>query len=262
MKKLTIVIMTMLLVLAMGQAAMAKVDATVGLTLGYDTRNYRYDSTSVNDYYRTYALSAFAIGISGNIYVMDRLSLALDGSMLFGVWNDFASYSPPSSNFKFSAFNLQAFARYDVLTGEKYKLGVKVGAIYDYLDLKNSSWDVEKYSAFFIAPGIYGEYEVLSRLKLSADVKIPVYGLFVGTRLSNGNTFLEGSYFLKLFLYDVKVALSYEITPQINIGIEGKINNVNVFRLRWHFAAENEYVIYTYTSKPAFNLGLKVGYKF
>ena len=261
MKKITIVIMTMLLVLAMGQAAMAKVDATVGLTLGYDTREYRYDTSSNN--YRTHTPSALAIGISGNIYVMDRLSFALDGSMLFGVWNDFASSSSTLSNFKFGAFNVQTFARYDVLAGEKYKLGVQVGAIFDYLDLKYaSSFNPEKNAAFFIAPGIYGEYEVLSRLKLSVDAKIPVYGMFERINISNGNIVDEGSYFLKLFLYDAKIGVSYEITPQINIGVEGKISNVNAYRLRWHFATENIHTTNNYTSKPAFNIGLKVGYKF
>ena len=253
MKKVVIVIMTMLLVLVVGQVVMAKVDATVGLTLGYNAREYNYERKNDPSEFGAHTFSGFAIGMFGNIYVMDKLSFEIDASVAIGSWEDYRSWSATKKS-NLSLLNIQAFVRYDVLFEDRYKLGVQVGTIYDYMNTEKT-FGTDKIDAFFIAPGIYGEFDVLPKLKIFADVRLPVYASFNFTH--NG----EGSYFLKLFLYDAKIGVMYEVAPQVNIGIEGNLYNVNSWRLYWLFAVagNNSFI---YTSKSAFNIGLKAEYKF
>ena len=252
MKKITIGLMATMLVLCIAQGAMAKIDATVGLTLGYENRGYLQE-TKAGAIVRKYDISAFLLGLSGKIYFLDRFSAAVDGSVLIGKWDVEGIIVEATLK---SWFNIGLYARYDVLVGEKYKLGVQAGASYDMLNL---GWDnsIYSYTSVFMSPGIFGEIELLPKLKLAADVKLPIGAWFSTTEDKNAN----GSYFFKLFLYEAKLALVYEVMPNINVGIEGKINNMNAYRMQW-YGAELKSTLYTFSNPLAWSVGLKLEYKF
>jgi len=119
MKKLTVLIGAMLLVLSVGQIISAKVDATAGISLGYDALSFGDSPTNNSARLVSHTLSGFKIGLLGNIYVIDRLSFALDGSISLGNWStvDDSNSNPVlnyDAKFKFILLNIQAFARYDV----------------------------------------------------------------------------------------------------------------------------------------------------
>ena len=245
MKKLTMALVAIALVLCMGQVVMAKVDITAGVKAGYEHRLYGDGDI------KTHEISAVSLGLSGNVYLINRLSLALEGDVLFGKW--IYSSHPTDSSMK-SWVNIGLYARYDVLVGDKYKLGVQAGASYDVLNLTVNGLRYYNYTAVFIVPGLFGAVELLPKLKLSADVKIPIGTWYEGS-YSPG----KKSFFFKFFLYDTKLALTYEVMPNINVGVEAQISNMNAHGVLWLW---EEMSYDEYFTRPAWNVSLKLEYKF
>ena len=238
MKKLTMAIVAIALVLCMAQAVMAK--GEVGLKLGYDFKTRYYDESG-EAYDKT---NSFLIGLSGNYYVYDGFSLAAKASLALGKYEFFGQGEGLADS---TQVNVHLFARYNVLELDAFSLGVQVGGIYEYYSKAYLSVDVEwSHNLFFIAPGLYLNYDISQKINVYGDFKFPVYYNISGDFSNAG--------FFKVLFYDITVGGAYKITPNIYLGLEAVVSNSTAYKLE---ALEWESIY-----KVEFSIGIKAGYKF
>ena len=243
MKKITIGFVAMMLVLCLAQGAMAKINATAGISIGRESRFY-----DIDDGDRTHEISGFTIELFGDIYLANRISVGLGASTLIGSWKD-SQLPNPTNPILENSYRVDLYGKYDLIVGYNYKVGAQVGVSYDRMKTRMNT-----YNSVFIAPGVFGSIELLPKLNLSADIKIP---LGVWYTLKGNPT---DAYFFKLFLIDAKIDLTYEVMTNVNVGIEAKIGNVNAYRIDMY--KQSLRFSSKYVSKPAWNIGLKAEYKF
>lgn len=227
MKKVTVVLLSMLLVLAMGQAVFAK--GSVGLTAGY--------SGTVSG--GSGFASGLNVGISGDYYLINRLSLA--GGASLGV----AFIKNSTTSTTALSLNANLFVKYDIvqisILSGLLKLGAQAGVIYDRVLTGPFAF---QRNALFLALGVYADAYVTSKINIYADLKFPL-GLF---DFVAGDS--HGAFFEKFF-YNVKIGATYAVSPKINVGIECGISNTNIIS-----ALMKSDSIYK------FSVGAKVGYIF
>jgi len=253
MKKMAVVIIAILITMSIAHTVSAS--GSVGITIGYGKRGFTSNFNMPDPTIRESDRRAITIGISAGIYVVDRLSIAFNGTYLMGKhsvkYNDVRREAP-----SFSGVNLHLFGRYDVLASSKYKIGVQVGAIYellkDRMDFSGSGTNYEvkhtyegTLSTISIAAGIYGEVEVLPKLSIFANAKIPIVEWKSGDAVAKldrkvlNNPLLDDvteyqfsrlteNTFWKKFMYDIELGLKYQINPKVSVGLFGHISNINM----------------------------------
>ena len=253
MKKLSIVIVVMLLVLFIGQAAMAKVNILGTATLGY----MHYENEFGDGNKLLYA-NFMKTKLSAQFDFSDRLSLWTQVDMNLGKEYD-KTYSPTLS---VPAFGLEVsiFAKYNIIRNDKLIFGVQVGV--------NGSYDAnewpyihyggtlpDEYWLLFVTPGVYANISISSKFNTYIDVKIPVsyYGIVPLYPIADYDGFFS------MFFYDICLGVSYNISPGIIIGLEGTTDNANS---NWVMGALTIKGYDTKFSYGNFGIGLKVEFAF
>ena len=257
MRKLSIVVITLLLVLSLGQIVAAQETANIALKLGYDKKEYHQLGSHYPNNTRTFVASAPIISLSGEAYIYDNFSLSVASNISFGHWNDSADVISTPDKHPFFSISLNPSAKYTILSGNTYKAGVQLGAYGEYFTFIFSEYYTYHFTGLFIIPGIYGEIYVIPKLKLSLDASFPIFGIF--EYYESDSVEMEGSNFFNVFFYDAKLSVLYDITPHISLGIEGVVSNTNAFALYWgvrNLSTKNN------IAKPNFSIGVKVQYNF
>ena len=186
MKKCTVILVVLLLVFSIGQAAFAK--GSLSLNLGY--------GFFPKDTYSPSVFGGLSLNLSANYYLTNEFSLAGEVSALL-VKDIIPSF-----------MHVELFAKYDLFKNNTVTIGVQAGArdVFCLVDIS----EVQPYALFY-GLGIYGVYNI-SALDISADFKVfPTYSYAVLTFFS--------------FTYSAKLGVSYEISDSIGLGIEAQISN-------------------------------------
>ena len=295
MKKMAVVIIAILITMSIAHTVSA--NGSVGITLGYSNRGFERQFGGIsNPSMVENSRRAIAIGISAGMYVADRVSISFNGTYLIG--NNLVKYNEdPKEAPSFSGVNLHLFGRYDLLTNSKYKIGVQVGAIYEFLKDNMDFLGINDYSelklvydgtlsTIAIVAGVYGEIEVLPRVKVFADIKMPVIEwkkgdavvkresksfMFPGLDDEKEDTFARSTenVFWKNFMYDLKLGFEYQINSTVSIGLFGHVSNINMDTImmascKMTDAGSSSYswnLMPRYTS-PAFSISLGAKYVF
>ena len=241
MKRLTIVIWATFLVLSLGQAVMAEeINPTVGLKLGYSHDKIDYNGA-------IFTSNQFNLGLSGQFDFSERIGLFAQ------VGIDLGNITNVLEDETVSKLDLIAniSVKYNVFSNDTFTVAVQAGVSGSY----NSNGFDNKDKLLFIVPGLYADVNLGPKFNVYTNIKFPIfyYGHidWVDIESSMG--------FFKLFLYDVVLGVSYEISPSISLGIEGAINNTEPQILSLIVFANKNDVPYSYTT---FNVGLKLNYKF
>ena len=220
MKKLGIVILSLLLVLIVGQVVFAK--GSIGLNLGYngfysvDISELDINNFDPNDIDYAY-VNGLGLRLSGNFYLINRLSLS-GGAAIRMFYNE--KVLSMDNSFE---LGLNLFARFDIIKVSilsllDINLGIQAGVMYDRLFSSSLPANV-----LFLAAGLYIDTSVTPRFNIYADLKIPFGSYVIGEK---NVTFVDKSSFFKLFLYDAKLGATFLISPKIAVGVELSINNV------------------------------------
>ena len=211
MKKLTMAIVVIALVLCMAQAVMAKVDITLGVKAGYEHYMSSYDSSYGK---LLFWVNLFGLKINGQFDFTNKLGVLAQIGIGLGTHR----YEPLTIE---AVLNLEAsiFAKYSIFANNVITIAVQgglKGAYYTYDNL-----DHDEIKILFITPGIYVNANINLKLRIYTDIKIPVF--YVGH--STWAEFEEDQGFFKYFLYDVALGVSYDISPAFSIGIEATSDN-------------------------------------
>lgn len=202
MKKITMALLALLLVLAIGQSAFAK--GSINLGVGY---NKMLDSG---------APSGVSIKLDGYYYFTDNFSLAAG----FGV----NLYFIPDGVGQ--VYSIELFSRYDLLKTSVTTIGLQFGLIDRII--------IPGLNILYVGPGAYAKFRVGSKTNIYADIKLPIGGAIA---------FVEVPQFVSFYVYNITLGATYEITSNINVGVEANVNNVNI-------------------GIPDFSIRAKLGYNF
>lgn len=202
MRKVTIVFLSMLLVLIIGQAAFAK--GSIGLTAGYGKG---FDGAFPG---------GLMLKLSGDCYFTNNFSLAAVVSAdLFFVGKVYLF-----------DIDVSLFARYDLLKTNVSTVGLQFGAMSLFTI---GSGDVLLYAG----PGIYANFNVAPKFSIYADAKLPVGVIAIGG---------SGLDFVPLYIYNLTLGAGYLVTPSVNLGVELNFNNNFILLNRFSVGAKLSYV--------------------
>ena len=208
MKKLSIIILSLLLVLIVGQAAFAK--NSISLNAGYAAEIY-VGSTRLN--------SGINLGLSGNYYFTNNFSLSGGASASIFWYEGYTAVD----------LGINLFAKYDILkaslSNNIFNLGAQAGIVYATAFTNATSASLP--NILFLAAGVYVDAYVTPKLNVFFDSKFPLGFFFFESGASD-------SFFFKKFFYDLKVGATYSVSPKINVGLEFGISNTN-FSGAWNF---------------------------
>ena len=241
MKRLTMAILATLLVLSIGQAVMAEdFNPTIGLKLGYIHDKADFDG-------QIFTSNQFKLGLLGQFDFSERIGLFAQIGM------DLGKITNMLEDETVSKFDLIAniSVKYNVFLNDTFTVAVQAGVSGSY----HSDGFDNKDNLLFIVPGLYADVNLGPKFNLYTNIKFPIfyYGHidWVDIESSMG--------FFKVFLYDVLLGVSYEISPNISLSIEGAMDNTKPHILSLIVFASKNDVPYSYS---AFNIGLKLNYKF
>ena len=233
MKKATVILLTMLLVLILGQAALAQ--ASVGVRWAYDfkTRDYSEPGYTGDGGYDV--SESFLISLSGKYAFTNNIAIAAKfdysiGTYYYDDWNgDIETIMPMH-------MNAHLFGKYTIFGNDIFSVGAELGGIYDY-DYKYFNYDEFSYTrhALFGAIGVFGNVSVSPLIDIYADVKVPVYVYAFGKEYDaalDAETDLDDyNGFFNTFFYDVTVGASYQVNPNARFGVEINVSNSTNYRI-------------------------------
>ena len=252
MKKTTIVIVAILLVLAMGQVVMAsKGDATGGIILGYDYKTRLSGGSGFN----TNTTNSFMAGISGNYYVMEKFSISAKTLFTIG---EYSFTAGGGGTGKSAIISINVFGKYDIYVTDMFIIGAKLGGSYEHYNLLLENeymgyGEARIFNSFFVSPGVYASVNVSPKINIYGDFVFPVFTTIIDVEDSKSTYTGVFNY----FLYDITLGAAYAVSPNITLGIEGNFYNASSYKL------ESEYSLSGGKGyKVEFNAGLKIGYKF
>ena len=234
MKKTTVILLTVLFILSIGQAALAQ--TSVGAKLAYDFKTREYYEPANDRIDGGYDVSnSLLISIFGKHSFTDKISIAAKfdysiGAYYYDDWyGDVETIMPVH-------INTHLFGKYTILGNSIYNVGVELGGIYDY-DYKYFNLDEFSYTrhALFAAVGVFGSVSVSPLIDIYADVKVPIYTYAFGKQY---DAYDEEEYdldsfsgFFEAFFYDVTIGASYQINPNIKLGLELNVGNATNYRI-------------------------------
>ena len=229
MKKFAIIITALALVLLIGQASFAA-GSNAGLTLGYIKGTGSYTLTD-NVTGHEDSFSGFNLGLSASYYTQINVSASLKLNLAFGK-TDRAVLNGGSFDmdipFKTFLFNGHAFVRYNVFNGYGVIIAPQVGVILDSERNTNTIGGTDnKRAVLFVAAGLFADVNVTPQIEVYLDAKIPFmysYSYDQTGSGADGDALVE---YFNAFFYDLTVGVSYQIIPNLCLGIEANISNSN-----------------------------------
>lgn len=222
MKKFTTVLLAMLLVLVVGQAAFANFDisANVGYAMGIGAKKF----------------NAVGFGVNGGYYFTDKIGIGVgvDGIIELGETDAFGNM-----------FNISAVVKYNAFAFDAVDLGFQAGIV--------DSIAKDKPNMLAVVVGAFVNADIANKVNLTADVKIPVYTMY---KEVYGDTPADNDAgFFKAFLYDAKIGVTYDVTPDISVGGQIGIGNIN-------FSSVDSFKGDTNNNFSTLTIGVKAGYTF
>lgn len=246
MKKTFVMILSLLLVLLVGQAAFAK---SISLLVGYDNTSRDYIH-NISGPYGDDLTKSLMIGLSGEYELMDKLALSASATMITGkyVFNE----NNTNGTAKLFQLSIMLYAKYDLFKQNNTSFGLQAGIIGTSQNRKYATYTVQG-GALSIGAGLYANIGITPKFNLYADAKFPLYT--ISKDITTEYTDYEDRIGLaKMFLYDVTVGISYDITSSISLGIEGAINNFSYLKLSTFNLPLDKF--------SNFSVGVKLTYKF
>ena len=246
MKKLTMALVAIALVLCMAQVAMAKVDITAGIKAGYEHYMTNYDEGGI-----IYQANLFGLKVNGQFDFTNKLGVLAQIGIGLGKLKESEAGNDMTANVL--KLNFSTFVKYGIFANNLIDVAVQVGLSGVYA--KDDIWGGNEIKILFVTPGICVNVNINSKLKVYTDIKIPVF--YVGS--STWADFEEDQGFFKHFLYDVTLGLSYAISPVFSIGVEATTDNTytDIVSGMVQSKANNNKFAY-----GGFTVGMKVNYKF
>ena len=250
MKKTALIILTMILVLAMGQSVLAS--NKVGLSLGYINHSGKKEVLTVEN---GYAYSGFLVSLSANYYFNSNISIAAKANASFGK----IQYSVASRNAAtYDTFEIDGhlFGRYDAFNVSMFTIAPQLGVIYNYnnstlqVSVPNIDPKIASHSVF-VTPGFFVSANVSPKVNIYLDSKFPVF-YFNSVSINDASPTNENGFF-KYFFYDLAIGGTYAIAPNFDLGIEATVSNSNSLSM---YLLDAEY------SSVEFSIGAKVEMKF
>ena len=226
MKKTALIILTMILVLAMGQSVLASNSA--GLKLGYVNESGKLHFVApINT-----AFNGFLIGLSADYYFNSNISAAIKANASFGTLA-FGNGNTPAE-YKYFTLDGQLFAKYDAFSTSMFTIAPQLGVIYEYSSLKlehallPNTFSERNMNSLFIAAGVFVNANISPKLDVYLDTKFPVF-YFVSDNLDSTSDSKNG--FFEYFFYDLTIGGTYAIASNIGIGLEVTASNSNSLSL-------------------------------
>lgn len=206
MKKITVILLSMLLVLVVGQAAFA--NTKVGLAAGYCTFDY-FDGVFVD--------------LSGTYRFNNWFSLAGDAFAAFGKYTD-------DELLKGFTVDGHIFAKFDLYSYGYFSIGAQVGVKNNFYRGEDTIWSssegkdikvtdsINKLSA---GVGVFIDLYVAPKAKISFDLLVPVFYVVTIEGITETMFGVAG--------VDFKFGVNYEITPKFDVGVELGIKAADLF---------------------------------
>lgn len=205
MKKITVIILSMLLVLVVGQTAFSK---------SYIQLEGSYYGTITSNNLSTYPPKLFTLGLSGKYDFTDKVSLV-------GTFS-FHSVSEALSSSVGPVYEVDLYTRFNIFNRKNINVGLNVGLMYQgYLSHPQASQE-RWYNDIFLIVGAYGEVYLSPKIKAYGEISMPI----INASLYTISTYSTSRYWVIRFLssnssyFTGKLGIQYEITPRIFLGLE------------------------------------------
>ena len=199
MKKITVLMISLVLVFSLGQVASAKIDA--GVHLGYS-------NVELNDR----DLEGLAVGLSGSYFLNDRWS--------FNGLVDIGSHSDSNDSSVISLV-LSASARFHLYTYDGWNFSLQAG-ITNYLlsgpiyNSGTSTFESYTYDSLCIGLGLYTTTYYSPKINTFIDAMAHIVGMNFGSK-SAGFRFLNS--------FEFNIGIRYTINPLINVSLSLYFNS-------------------------------------